>query len=175
MSFFDEIGGADTFRRLIDGFYTRVATDPVLRPLYPDEDLAEGSPLGLRPLFREPRFEGLQVVLLHCYPYHREAAYLCSVYPNAWMDLSLTVPLAGVDAKRAMRETLGLCPWSKLLYATDASRQPEMFLVTATLYREAMAAGLGELVAEGVLSVPEAEAVGLRVLSANARELYRLD
>src|SRR5207237_4509982 len=28
----------------------------------PDEDLAEASPLGLRPLFTEPRFEGLKVV-----------------------------------------------------------------------------------------------------------------
>jgi len=42
----------------------------------PDEDLALTNPLGLRPLFVEPRFDGLKVVLLHCYPYHREAAYL---------------------------------------------------------------------------------------------------
>ena len=141
----------------------------------PDEDLAEASPLGLRPLFTDPNFDGLKVVMLHCYPYHREAAYLCSVHLNAWMDLSLTVALAGVDAKAAMRETLGLCPWSKLLYATDASRQPEMYLVAASLYREALAAAFAELVGDGVLSVRDAEAAGLRVLSANARELYRLD
>ena len=140
----------------------------------PDEDLAEASPLGLRPLLTDPRFDGLKVVMLHCYPFHREAAYLCSVHLRAWMDLSLTVPLAGVDAKRAMAETMGLCPWSKLLYATDASRQPEMYLVASTLYREALAAGFGELVDEGVLSVSEAEAAGRRVLSGNARELYPL-
>jgi hemoglobin len=40
VSFYDDVGGAVTFRRLIDGFYGRVATDPVLRPLYPDEDFA---------------------------------------------------------------------------------------------------------------------------------------
>jgi uncharacterized protein len=141
----------------------------------PDEDLAEASPLGLRPLFTDTNFDGLKVVMLHCYPFHREAAYLCSVHLNAWMDLSLTVALAGVDAKSAMRETLGLCPWSKLLYATDASRQPEMYLVAASLYREALAAALAELVGEGVLSVRDAEAAGLRVLSGNARDLYRLD
>jgi predicted TIM-barrel fold metal-dependent hydrolase len=140
----------------------------------PDEDLAEASPLGLRPLFTDPTFDGLRVVMLHCYPFHREAAYLCSVHPNAWMDLSLTVPLAGVDARRAMAETLGLCPWSKLLYATDASRQPEMYVVAASLYREALATAFGELVEEGVLGFDEAEEAGRRVLSANARELYRL-
>ena len=141
----------------------------------PDEDLAEASPLGLRPLLTDPRFEGLKVVMLHCYPFHREAAYLCSVHPNAWMDLSLTVPLAGVDAMGAVREALGLCPWSKLLYATDASRQPEMYLVAASLHREALAAAFGELTEEGVLSARDAEAAGLRVLSGNAREVYRLD
>ncbi|MBI1759397.1 MAG: globin [Actinobacteria bacterium] len=38
-SFYDAVGGEDTFRRLVTAFYAGVATDPVLRPLYPDEDL----------------------------------------------------------------------------------------------------------------------------------------
>lgn len=38
-SFYDAVGGAETFRRLVSEFYAGVATDPVLRPLYPDEDL----------------------------------------------------------------------------------------------------------------------------------------
>lgn len=33
-------GGEDTFVRLVERFYEGVAADPVLRPLYPDEDLA---------------------------------------------------------------------------------------------------------------------------------------
>ena len=37
---FDAAGGEDTFRRLVQAFYSRVATDPVLRPLYPEADLA---------------------------------------------------------------------------------------------------------------------------------------
>jgi uncharacterized protein len=141
----------------------------------PDEDLAESSPLGLRPLLTEPGFDGLRVVLLHCYPFHREAAYLCSVYPNVWMDLSLAVPLAALDARRAMAETLGLCPWSKLLYASDASRLPEMYLVASLQYREALARGFGELVAAGALDLAEAESAGRLVLAGNARGLYGLE
>ena len=38
-SFYEAIGGAPTFRRIVASFYAQVATDPVLRPLYPDEDL----------------------------------------------------------------------------------------------------------------------------------------
>ncbi|MDR7381883.1 hemoglobin [Promicromonospora iranensis] len=38
-SFFDAVGGHDTFVRLVDAFYDGVAHDPVLRPMYPEEDL----------------------------------------------------------------------------------------------------------------------------------------
>ncbi len=39
VSFYDEVGGHETFRRLVDVFYTGVADDPVLAPMYPEEDL----------------------------------------------------------------------------------------------------------------------------------------
>lgn len=38
-SFYAEIGGAETFRRILTTFYREVAADPVLRPMYPEEDL----------------------------------------------------------------------------------------------------------------------------------------
>ena len=39
MSFYDEVGGAETFERLVSAFYAGVAEDPELRALYPEEDL----------------------------------------------------------------------------------------------------------------------------------------
>ncbi|GAA3209946.1 globin [Microbacterium terregens] len=39
ISFYDEIGGHETFVRLVDTFYRGVADDPVMRPMY-EEDLA---------------------------------------------------------------------------------------------------------------------------------------
>src|SRR5438067_5162310 len=140
----------------------------------PDVDLAETSPLGLRPLFIDPPYRGLRVALLHCYPYHREAAYLCSVFPDVYMDLSLTIPFAGLEGGRAMKETLGLCPTSKLLYASDASRYPEVFLVAATLHRQALAEALAELADRNVLSPHDAAAAGREILAGNARRLYHL-
>ncbi len=38
-SFYDEIGGFETFRRIVATFYEGVAADEVLRPMYPEEDL----------------------------------------------------------------------------------------------------------------------------------------
>jgi uncharacterized protein len=140
----------------------------------PDEDLAEASPLGLRPLFVDPAYAGLRLVLLHCYPFHREAAYLCSVFPGVYMDLSLAIPMAALDGARAMREALGLCPWSKLLYASDATRLPEVYFVAAMAHRQALAEAFGELVARRALSLEGALDGGRRVLAENARSLYRL-
>ncbi|MDQ4037886.1 MAG: globin [Actinomycetota bacterium] len=38
-TFYDEVGGHDTFQRLVAHFYAGVAVDPILRPIYPEEDL----------------------------------------------------------------------------------------------------------------------------------------
>ncbi len=39
-SVYEAAGGAETFRRLVGRFYGGVAEDEVLRPLYPEEELA---------------------------------------------------------------------------------------------------------------------------------------
>jgi hemoglobin len=38
-SLYEAVGGEPVFRQLVDRFYEGVAVDPILRPLYPDEDL----------------------------------------------------------------------------------------------------------------------------------------
>ncbi len=42
-TFFDQVGGSETFTKLADKFYEGVATDPVMRPMYPDEDLGPAA------------------------------------------------------------------------------------------------------------------------------------
>jgi len=74
----------------------------------PDLDLRQANPLHLRPLFEATALRGLCVVCLHCYPYVREAGYLASVYPGAYVDLGLTVPYASVHA---MRTATRPCTW----------------------------------------------------------------
>ena len=43
VSFFEAVGGEATFRRLVDRFYAGVADDPLLRPMYPEEDLGPAA------------------------------------------------------------------------------------------------------------------------------------
>ena len=38
-TFYEQVGGEETFRRLARRFYEGVAQDPLLRPMYPEEDL----------------------------------------------------------------------------------------------------------------------------------------
>jgi hemoglobin len=38
-TFYERVGGEPTFRRLVHRFYEGVAADPLLRPMYPEEDL----------------------------------------------------------------------------------------------------------------------------------------
>ena len=42
-TFFEEIGGLPVVERIVSRFYAGVAQDPVLAPMYPPEDLADGS------------------------------------------------------------------------------------------------------------------------------------
>ncbi|MGH3437485.1 MAG: globin [Sciscionella sp.] len=38
-TFYHAVGGEETFRRIVARFYAEVATDEVVRPLYPEQDL----------------------------------------------------------------------------------------------------------------------------------------
>jgi hemoglobin len=42
-SFYDDVGGRPTFEKLVTEFYRGVADDPVLKPMYPEEDLGPAS------------------------------------------------------------------------------------------------------------------------------------
>lgn len=55
-AFYDLVGGHETFAKLVDAFYIGVAQDPVLRPMYPDDDL-EAAAERLR-LFLEQYWGG---------------------------------------------------------------------------------------------------------------------
>jgi hemoglobin len=39
VTFYDEVGGRETFAKIVSVFYREVALDPVLKPMYPEEDL----------------------------------------------------------------------------------------------------------------------------------------
>jgi hypothetical protein len=124
-----------------------------------DLHLWRSDPGYLKPLIE--RFRDTPFVLLHCYPFIREAGWLAHVYGNVWFDLSLTIPHVSRPVA-ALEEALELAPVSKLLFASDAARTPELYLLAATWWRDALAAVLTDL------------ADARMVLRENATSLYRL-
>ena len=129
--------------------------------------LPRADPGYLKPLVE--RFGDTPFVLLHCYPFVREAGWLAHVYGNVFLDLSLTIPYVSRPAE-AVREALELAPYSKLLYASDAARTPELYFLAATWWREALAAVLPE-----ALEPADAERAARAILRDNALALYGLD
>lgn len=55
-TFFEEVGGSETFAELVSQFYACVAVNPILRPMYPETDL-KGAALRLQ-LFLEQYWGG---------------------------------------------------------------------------------------------------------------------
>lgn len=141
----------------------------------PDLDLRLANPLHLRPIFEARDLTGLRVVMLHCYPFVREAGFLASVYPGAFMDLGLTIPYMSSHAMlTSALEALHLAPISKILFSTDASRTPELFWLGAKHGRRIIGQALQQTITDNDLTSLEAEWAAQRILHDNACELYRL-
>jgi uncharacterized protein len=167
-----ELAGAGVREPLLAALEANEATgDPLpvqVHTGFGDADLSLplARPGLLKPLIE--RFADTPFVLLHCYPFVREAGWLAHVYANVFFDLSLTIPHVARPAA-ALAEALELAPVSKLLYASDAARTPELYLLAATWWRDALATVLPEL-----LSAGETEDAARLILRDNARALYRL-
>lgn len=138
-----------------------------------DADLRWANPLHLRATIEA--FPEVPLVLLHAgWPYSRELAHLAAIYPNVWMDLSLAIPFATVGIPAMLREVLGMAPFSKLLFATDAFTMPEIYWLAARWGRWGLGTVLDELVASDFLTTDEALGAATDILGENARRLYEL-
>ena len=129
-----------------------------------DLHLPLADPGWLKPVLE--RFADTPFVLLHCYPFVREAGWLAHVYANVSFDLSLTIPYVSRSAE-VLREALELAPVSKLLYGSDAARAPELYFLAAKRWRDALAEVLPQL-----LSAGQALEAGRLILRENALALY---
>jgi predicted TIM-barrel fold metal-dependent hydrolase len=137
----------------------------------PDVDLLKANPLHLKPIFDDPEFREVPIVLLHCYPYLREAAYLTNMYANAYLDLSMTVPMLNFTAHRALEDVLGMAPTSKILYGSDAPSLVDFLWLGAVSIRRSLGRVLSNWMEQG-LPESEAERIAHQILHQNAERLY---
>ncbi|MBV1848718.1 amidohydrolase family protein [Catellatospora sp. NEAU-YM18] len=139
-----------------------------------DALLSRTDPSLLQPFCEATLRTGTRLVLLHCYPFHRQAGWLTQVYPHVYADVGLTVPHLGARATAVLGEFLELAPFGKLLYASDAFGLPELYLIGASQFRHSLGRVLGEFVADGALPNADALRIADQLGSTNARQLYNL-
>jgi len=137
----------------------------------PDIRLSHARPHDLFPFLRD---HGEQpIVLIHGgHPWTQVAAYIASLLPNVFVDLSVLVPWASSAIEPLLELLLGMVPAAKLLYASDQASEPEVFWVSARLARRALERVLSGLVDRDYLTEREATDFGYGILAGNSRRLH---
>jgi hypothetical protein len=139
-----------------------------------DIDLHRCNPLLLTPLLRALEPSGVPVMLLHNYPFHREAGYLAQVFPLVYADLGLATHNVGARATALLGEALELVPLRKFLFSSDAFGLPELYYLGTMLARQALSSLLSERLADDDLSYADAERITALIGAGNARRVYQL-
>ena len=137
-----------------------------------DVDLHRCNPLLLTGLLRAIEPTGSPVMLLHNYPYHREAGYLAQVFPHVYVDVGLATHNLGQRASALIAETLELCPFRKFLYSSDGFGLPELHYLGAVLFRRGLSDFLRAGLGEGAWTRDDAERVAVMAGGGNARRVY---
>jgi predicted TIM-barrel fold metal-dependent hydrolase len=140
----------------------------------PDVDLRRSDPLLLRGLCELTQQRAVPLMLLHCYPYHRQAGYLAAAYPHVYLDVGLAINHVGARAGAVVAESLELAPFGKVLFSSDAWGPPELHYLGALLWRRATAAVLGGWVGTGDWALADAVRVAGMIGAGNARRVYQL-
>ncbi|MDT5005713.1 MAG: uncharacterized protein QOJ24_2889 [Mycobacterium sp.] len=137
-----------------------------------DLDLNRTDPLLLLPLLRA--MTPVPVLLLHCYPFHRQAGYLAQAFDHVNFDVGLAINYLGSRSVALVGEALDTAPFAKQLYSSDAFGPPELHLLGAVLWRRAMGLVLGEWVRTGDCAEQDAIAIVDMIGVHNAARVYGL-
>ncbi|MFK4803031.1 amidohydrolase family protein [Streptomyces sp. MPA0124] len=117
----------------------------------------------------------IPVLLLHCWPYQRQASYLSAVFERVFLDVGLTLHHVGpARAGAVLAEALEITPFRKLLYSSDAYGVAEFHHLGALAFRHGLAGLLQERVDADELSLPDALRLARWAGRDNARRVYGL-
>jgi uncharacterized protein len=135
--------------------------------------LGHARPQDLFPLLST--YADQPIVLIHSgWPWLEEGAYVASVLPQVYLDVSITMPWASLAVDQKLELLLGAAPPARVLYGSDEASEPEVIWLSAQLGREALGRVLGVAVGRDWLTEAEARRIGTGVLGDNARRLHGL-
>jgi predicted TIM-barrel fold metal-dependent hydrolase len=138
-----------------------------------DCDLHRANPLHLLDFLR--RSGDTPIVLLHCYPYEREAGYLAQAFNNVYLDGGLSVNYLGARAPAFIARLLELAPFRKIVYSSDGFGPAELHYLGTTLWRNGIHRVLSGFVENDDWSPVEAMRVVDLIARDNAARIYQLD
>ncbi len=104
-----------------------------------DINLHRCDPTQMTEFIRRTVDTGVQITLLHCYPFIREAGFLAQVYPHVWLDTGAILNYTGPSSVRLVRDSLELSPLSKVLFSSDAFGLPELYYCGTLVWRRGTA------------------------------------
>jgi predicted TIM-barrel fold metal-dependent hydrolase len=139
-----------------------------------DSRLHRADPALLQDFLAASQPTGAAVMLLHCYPYHRQAGAMASLFPHVCIDVGEALNHVGARSRAILAEALELAPFHKVLYSSDAFGLPELHYLGAAAFRRDIAAVTGGFVDDGAWSAADAARVAEMIGSGNARRVYRL-
>ena len=113
-------------------------------------------------------------MLLHNYPYHREAGYLAQVFPQVYVDVGLATHNLGARAPALLAEALELAPFGKFLYSSDTFGLPELYYLGAALFRSALSSFLRTGLNEDLYAERAVVRLTRMLCADNARRAYQL-
>jgi uncharacterized protein len=137
-----------------------------------DCDLHKANPLHLLDFLR--RSGDTPVVLLHCYPYEREAGYLAQAFNNVYLDGGLSVNHLGSRAPAFIARLLELAPFRKIVYSSDGFGPAELHYLGTMLWRDGIHRVLSGFVNDGDWTLADAMRVVDLIARDNAARIYRL-
>lgn len=140
----------------------------------PDLDLRRCDPLQMTDFLKAARGSGVPIMLLHTYPFHRNAGYLAQVFPDVYFDVGLGINYTGARSVAVVRESLELAPFGKVLFSSDAWGLAELHYLGAKLWRSAMTLALDTFVQTGEWSSGDAIRVAEMIGRRNAARVYGL-
>ncbi|HET6704435.1 amidohydrolase family protein [Amycolatopsis sp.] len=140
-----------------------------------DVDLHRCDPLLLTGLLRATRGSGVPILLLHNYPFHRNAAYLAQVFEHVFVDAGLITHNAGFRAPAVLAELLEIAPFGKVLFSTDAFGLAELYHLGTALFRQGLSDFARAALDAGAMSEKDAVRLCALVGHENAKRIYRLE
>jgi uncharacterized protein len=139
-----------------------------------DSRLHSADPALLQDFLATSQHTGATVMLLHCYPYHRQAGAMANLFPHVYLDVGEALNHVGARSAAILAEALELTPFHKMLYSSDAFGLPELHYLGAAAFRRDIAAVTAAFVTDGAWSAADADRVVQLVGSGNARRVYGL-